>query len=331
LPSSTATTFSAAIISIFSLLQPQDDELEHVILTLPVQSYTFTWAHVGKETGIFEQEGLDVEIVVSHPPATAVQAVIGGSAHFTATAESAVTAMLQGAELRAICYWETNKQAFLMARQDIQSVEDLRGRTVGVTRLRSQIHVVTDEILLAHGLTPGEDVEIVPIGDENERLAALQQGTIDASLENPPGSIIWETQGFKPLVSSIEVINRSLIGFLATSDEMVQEKPDIVKKMVRATILSVKRAITDEDVTTHTAEAVLGISEELAREAHAIFVEDWGYRPDPEDVQRLFEIQNSFLDEPIEFNIRDWLDYSSVNEILQEMDEEPLRLPGEAD
>ena len=74
-------------------------------LTLPSYGFAFSWAYAGVDAGIFEEEGINLEIVVSRPPATAVQAVIAGSAEFTAVAESAATAMLQGADLKIVAYW----------------------------------------------------------------------------------------------------------------------------------------------------------------------------------------------------------------------------------
>jgi ABC-type nitrate/sulfonate/bicarbonate transport system substrate-binding protein len=175
-------------------------EPDRVTLTIPTSSFSFLWIYVGLDEEIFEDEGIDLEIVESRPASTAVQAVMAGSAQFTGAAESAASAMLQGGDLRIVVYWMLNKEMLLMAGPEIESVEDLRGGTVAVSRLRSQNAVVAEEVLSALGLEPGVDVEMVAVGGSSSRMAALRQGLVDAAFDSPPDVQLLEDLGFRVLV-----------------------------------------------------------------------------------------------------------------------------------
>lgn len=295
-----------------------------VILTVPGVSFRFNWAYTGIEQGIFEEEGIDLEVVISSPPPTAVQAVIAGSAQFTAVAESAATAMLQGADLRIIGYWSTDLEWLLMARSGIDDVQDLQGGKVGVSSLHSQGTVVTEEILLSQGLVPGEDVEIVAVGPPHVRVPILEQGEIDATLFFPPESVIAEGFGATALLSSGDVLERKLIAALVTSQQMIDENPDTVRRMVKATFRSVKYIVEHREQAISVAMDVMGMDQDMAQETYDFLETSWGFHPDPADVEFLFDVQNTFLDNPVDYELDDYLDYSFANDALSDLGEDPL-------
>jgi ABC-type nitrate/sulfonate/bicarbonate transport system substrate-binding protein len=105
---------------------------------------------------------------------------------------------------------------------------------------------------------------------------------------------------------------------------MIEDDPDVVRRMVRATLRSLRYVQEHEDETVSMAVRLLDVDEEMAREAYEVFRHDWGYRPRASDVEDLFRIQNEFLDDPVEYDVAQWLDYSFLNDVLEELGEEPL-------
>ncbi|MFQ5910483.1 MAG: ABC transporter substrate-binding protein [Thermoplasmata archaeon] len=294
-------------------------ELVGVTITIPSKQWHFLWAYAGVEAGIYAEEGIDLEIVVTRPAPTGVQAVIGGSAQFTATGESAVLAMLRGADLKIVAIPIIDANFYFISRAEFLDVDDLRGRKVAVSRTHSMIGAVTREILELHGLDPDTDLELTSIGSNEERLAALQQGSIDAAIFVAPHNIVAEESGLNVLLYSADALPRKIINPLVTSQRMIEEEPETVRKMVKATVLSIEYLLEQPENAIDIAMNVFDVGEDRAWETYDLVNRDWGYGAPLQDVQNLFEVENGFLEEPVEFDVQDWIDYTFVNEALEEL------------
>jgi len=327
----TVLVVSVLAVYLYTTSTAPPEEAISVTLTTPSKAFGYLWAYAGVEAGIFAEEGIDLEILVTRPSPSGVQAVIEGSAQFTAIAESGATAMLRGANLKILASVQTNIHQYLISRPEIERVEDLKGGTLAVSRTQSMIGVVTREILELQGLNPDTDVEIVNVGSRSERFAAVQQGHIEAGIFAPPENILAEEAGLNVLLDSSDVLTRRLINVLMTSQRMIEEDPDTVKRMVKATVRSMKYVIEQSEEAIQISIDVFDIEESLAREVYNIYRGDWGYSVPIEDVQSLFEGVNGFLDEPVDFDVQTLIDYSFLNEALKELGEFQHIGPGNTD
>jgi ABC-type nitrate/sulfonate/bicarbonate transport system substrate-binding protein len=87
-----------------------------------------------------------------------------------------------------------------MVRPDITRVEELRGKTVGMTRRGGNSHYMAIVALVRFGLDPERDVIFVGAGGSPETVAALTAGSIDAAAMISPADYEAERRGFKPLL-----------------------------------------------------------------------------------------------------------------------------------
>jgi NitT/TauT family transport system substrate-binding protein len=321
---------SAAVLIVLGLsyvylttLSPQ--EATKVTLTIPQKRWHALPFYAGVELGIFKQHGIDLEILVSAPPSTGIQALIEGSAQFSAIAESGAIATLRGADLKIIAWINSDLRFYLVSQPEIQSIEDLRGGVLAVQRVHSLVGSVTSEILRQHGLTPNMDVELIGVGGEAERLAALEHGTVDAAILAAPEILIAQEKELSVLLESSQVMARKIVTSLSTSQRMIEDQPEVVSKMVKAHIVSMKRVLEHPEDVIPIAMDLFDVDEEEAWEIYNLVAPSWGYRVPRQDVQALFDIQNSFLEEPVEYEVEDFLDYSFMNAILTELDEEPIQ------
>jgi NitT/TauT family transport system substrate-binding protein len=95
---------------------------------------------------------------------------------------------------------ETPAYPYLMeVAPGIQSAEDLRGKSIGISRFGSSSDIATRVVLKSFGLDPDKDVNLVQTGSLSERIAAMQSGAIQAGLAGPPDTITVERLGWRPL------------------------------------------------------------------------------------------------------------------------------------
>jgi NitT/TauT family transport system substrate-binding protein len=302
--------------------RPPEEETE-VTLTIPSKIIYYLWPYVGREVGIFSEEGISLEIILPFPASVGVQALIEGSAHFSAISESGVTAMLKGADLKIIGYTNKDVGYDLYSQPEIANIADLKGKTVAVIRVPSVDTTIIKEMLRLHGLNPDTDVTLVGIGLGAERLAALQSRQVDASVFLPPETIIAEENGFNMLETSYTTPGK-LIGLLLTNQQMIDKKPDTVKGMVRGMVRSIKYVLDHPEEAIQIAMTLFDMDQESATETYYAVVSDFAYTVPLEDVVLQFEVVNSFFDEPVEFDVQTWLDHTFLNEVLEELGQEPM-------
>lgn len=193
---------------------------------------------VGEELGFFEEEGLDVSLELADGSTAAVQAVAAGSADATGADVSAVlTAGQQGVPIKAVGGLVQN-WPWLVAvppDSDIESGEDLDGRSIGVISLASGSNPYARAFVESFGFTPEDDVAIVPVGIGPPAAAALEEGEVDALALFTQAYATLENAGFEYRYlenpEEFELL-RSLV--FTVRDEMLQAEPDVVAGFGRA-------------------------------------------------------------------------------------------------
>jgi ABC-type nitrate/sulfonate/bicarbonate transport system substrate-binding protein len=143
-----------------------------------------TW--VAREEGLFRKNGLEVELV--HIPSTsrAIQTLLAGELAYTyMDGRTAVQATLKGADV-AIVAGVANRLVFsFMARSEIKTFNDLKGKKIGITRLGSSTHSVTLWVMNRFGLKP-DDYQLMQLVDVPNIFTAMMVGQIDAGALSPP-------------------------------------------------------------------------------------------------------------------------------------------------
>jgi NitT/TauT family transport system substrate-binding protein len=162
-------------------------------------SGTMSGVWVAYEEGIFRRHGLDVELVHVASSSRAIQTMLAGEIAFsTFDVVNVVQANLKGADL-VLLAGITNRMMFsLMARPEIRKVADLKGKTIGITRVGSATHTATLFALGEAGLKPGE-YTLLPLIEVPNILAALTAGQVDVGILSPPTNSRARKAGFTEL------------------------------------------------------------------------------------------------------------------------------------
>ncbi len=194
------------------------------------------------ESGIFKQNGLDVTLQ-NIASSTGIPALISGQVQFAHLGGSeTLSAAVEGGDLVIIAITGPVYPFVFMAPASINSVQDLKGKKIGVSNPGSSSDIATRVMLSKVGLDPDKDVSIVAVGSLANRTAALLSGAIDAGLAQPPDQLALEDKGFHviydlaaqklPSVGDCIVVQRT---YLNSNRAVIQQYIDSIVQAIAAT------------------------------------------------------------------------------------------------
>lgn len=188
-----------------------------------------------KEGGFFKQEGLDADLIYIASSSTMAQAMIAGEvAISTANSQVVVDSGLEGGSLVAMGAVINVVAFYVMAPPEIKSIEDLKGKPVGVTRFGASTDFGLRKLLLKYGLEPGRDVPILQIGGMPEIAAAISKRTIYAAPMSYPMAYKAQEAGVRILYNlAKEDIPFMHVG-ITTSRAFLKERRPQAKAFLRA-------------------------------------------------------------------------------------------------
>jgi NitT/TauT family transport system substrate-binding protein len=216
-------------------------------------------AWVAKEAGIFQKNGLDVQMIYFTGGTTAVMALVSADTPISQVAGSAVVnSALAGTDTVLIVGGVTSLNYYLMAQPKIKTPEQLKGGSVAISRFGSSSDFIARFALSKIGLTPGKDVTLVQIGSTPDRMAATLSGRVQATVINPPASIIAEKKGMTVLADLPKLGLVYQHTSAATTKRFIRENPDIVKRYVKSQVEAVHRIYTDKETSIKTLGKYFG-------------------------------------------------------------------------
>lgn len=208
-------------------------------------------AWVGKETGIFEKNGLDINLIFFTGGSTVVLALVSGDVPISQVAGNGVIySALGGSDIVMVAGGVTSLNYWLMGRPGIKTPEQLKGGSVAISRFGSATDFIARYILPRIGLTPGKDVTIVQIGSAPARVDATLTGRVQATITNPPLSFIAQRRGMTVLADSSKMGLAVQQAGAATTRKFIKEHPDTVRRYVKSQVEAVHRIYTDKEGTT---------------------------------------------------------------------------------
>lgn len=203
-------------------------------------------AWVTKEGGYFTRNGVDVDLDYLSGSPTAAAALVSGRVDFVQMAGPAVVAAdARGAHLVMVMGLVTQPAFIVVATPDVQTPEQLRGKTVAVTKIGSSDDFMLREALSHLGLRADADVKIAGVGSVAAQLAALSKHLVDAAVFDPPNDVVAVRAGAHVLVRVADLGVPYQAAGLVTSREYVAAHRAIVAGVVRAMTEGIRRIKTD--------------------------------------------------------------------------------------
>ena len=193
---------------------------------------------IAQEKGFYREESLNV-LTIAATSQAGIQGLVGGSFDFSQILGQTSAAILHGAPLKNVMVFDTKPLFWFFGSKKIKRLEDLKGgKLIGVSSLGANTDQMTREVLAINGIDPRKDVVIQGTGTGPIRLAALVGGSLDAAIANPTESIMARKQGLNELFFYGDYDLNVVSGGVALTERMLKEKPDLVRRFLRATVRS---------------------------------------------------------------------------------------------
>ncbi|MGE5817117.1 MAG: ABC transporter substrate-binding protein, partial [Deltaproteobacteria bacterium] len=220
----TLTIYEFALAGALFLLtvspEPAAAQLKKVrfaVATIAISEVPFKVAQI---KGFYREEGLDVEMILIRG-AVGAPALISGSVDYTSSSGAVIAGGVRGLKMKLILIVASKPAFDLVASPQIQAIQQLKGKIVGLSSRGGAVDLLTQAILKRNGLTPYSDVTSMVVGSQEELMLALRAGRISAALLSPPRQFMLYREGFKQLAYSGDYMPPYPTGGIGATDDKI--------------------------------------------------------------------------------------------------------------
>ena len=249
---------------------------ERIVIGTPSRGLFEFPAVVAMRKGFYKDEGLEAD-KVQMQPAIAVKALISGDIDYLLAWGSAIRAAVTGVPIKAVIGMASRPLHVLIARPDIKTPKDLKGKIIGVDSVAGTVDYLSRVAVRHFGFEPEKDIKIIVTGESPTRLAALRAGSIDATPIDVAFAMKAEDEGFRRLLYLGDIIELPLSG-IAVTEKKLQTQREQVKKVVRASLRGTRFMKQNRAETIQMLSDYLHISPSQAGKAYDVsmnsFTED---------------------------------------------------------
>jgi ABC-type nitrate/sulfonate/bicarbonate transport system substrate-binding protein len=205
---------------------------------------------IAKDAGIFEKYGFDATVIFISGSIRGIQAILAGDIPIgEGGGPGLVSARLAGGDVVAVAGTINVLPYYLVAQPSIKRAEDLRGKIGGNHIAGTTAEFALRMSLKKLGIDPLKDVQLRVIGGTIERMAALQKGLVNFTVVTQTGKAIAEKNGFPTVVDMIAQGIPFPQNGIYTSGKMIRERPDVVRRYIRAYVEAIHYYKTHKEET----------------------------------------------------------------------------------
>jgi len=221
----------AALLGILTLLSFSQAHAENIKIGLPSVTITAMPFFVAREHGFFQQEGLNVEMVVM-PASLNIKVLLAGDIQYAATIGSAVAAAIRGINVRVVMLFVDRPLQDLVGAPGINSIADLQGKVVAISS-RGGLQDIIMRRMLTQSKLDLNQITIITIPGQTAMISALKTKRVAAAMLNPPFNFLAYREGLNNLGFSGNYVRLPSTG-VATLGETLERSPDQVRRLARA-------------------------------------------------------------------------------------------------
>jgi len=254
------------VLIVFSVpTSSHSQERRKILISNATLSYSALPLVAARQWKLFQEQRLDVEIILMRSAAAAAALASGDLDYQSGIGPASVSATLSGVDSRAL-WSSTNKITYwLMAKPEFKTVQDLKRKKIGLSGLGGTSHVALNTALEKNGLSPKDYAAVsVPGG---QLVQSLESGFIDAASLNPPTMFFAQRRGFHRVLD-IGAFVEMASGGLTALTKTIKARPDEVKRVIRALQLGKKAMLKSRERTLDLITGVLKMDKETAADTY---------------------------------------------------------------
>jgi ABC-type nitrate/sulfonate/bicarbonate transport system substrate-binding protein len=208
--------------------------VEKIRIGFPDLVATFVPLAIADKRGFFQEEGLQGEFIRINP-AIAFQALVGGEIDYYTVLGPGAAAGIRGVPVKIVAAYVPVAPTALLARPEIKSVVELKGKTIGVNAYGGALEGIARLMLRHFNIDPDTQVKFLATGPLDSRFGAMKQGLTHATLGSPPTDFLGKKLGFVVLARANELFNFPVSGLIASAKK-IKERPDEIRRAIKAGI-----------------------------------------------------------------------------------------------
>ena len=213
------------------------------------------------DTGIYEEEGLEVQIILVKTPKEMMQAFLAGDVYVTQSVSEPLSAYLTGAKGIRVVSVMARASFALVVKPEVNSIQEVK--SVAIPGRGTAGDLLMREYLVAHGVKPDVDVSLQYLAIPT-MLPAFLAGQVDAFLGGTSAYPALKAGQGKILFQFAEEFPRYCVSGLTVTEKMIAEKPQVVKAFVKALYRSQVALIQNKEKAIEYAVNVLGLDKDYA-------------------------------------------------------------------
>jgi NitT/TauT family transport system substrate-binding protein len=206
------------------------------------QRLRITYASIGGQTlylwvaqkeGFFRKRGIEAEIVYVPGSSSAVMALVAGDVQAAILGgPSIISANRNKVETVVVASFINRLVMTLYGGKDFRSVEQLKGKRIGITRFGTTSDFAARYALRKGNLSPDTDVALIQIGEQATRVTALRKGVIEATLVQPPVTLLMDREGYPKLVDMTEEKLAYPLSTLVLAQSFLRKNPESASALI---------------------------------------------------------------------------------------------------
>ncbi|HEX2930236.1 MAG TPA: ABC transporter substrate-binding protein [Candidatus Binatia bacterium] len=254
-----------------------------------------------KELGIFSRNKLEVEILLLTSQLSAVALGAGELEYVAGVGPGSVSGTLAGIPSRAVWVVSNRILHSVVAQPELKTLQDLRGKKIGVTGLGGTTHTSLMIAIEKSGGNPKEFF-VVSLGPQ-QYLRALESKAVDAATIDPPLLFLVLKKGFSRILDLGSAIEMP-VGGLTTLTKTLNTKPDQVLRVIKA--LQESKELLLKERAVDFIMKMMKMDRDTAFRSYELMVTAWGGTGIPsrlgmENIVKGIQSQGRFADRKVSF------------------------------
>jgi ABC-type nitrate/sulfonate/bicarbonate transport system substrate-binding protein len=249
-----------------------------------------------------------------------IAALLAKEVDFIANVGTPFRAAVTGLPIKVLAVSMSKPLFYILAQPNIRSPKELIGKKFALSSSQGTSARAAKAGLRSLGLDPNKDLTFIVIGLASIRMAAMEAGSVEATVLSSPSNIRMRQKGFKELIFAGKDLSEPVMG-IATSNEKIEKDPNQVKKVLKALMRSMWVIKQDQQEVTNFMARRFNLEPEVAREAYEtmmLSITESGTL-NPKDARNYLEEVKKETGIKKDLLVDDLLDFRLLREVTREL------------
>ena len=245
------------------------ESLQKIRVGFPSLAFSYLPYYVAQEKGVLKKHSLEAEYIQMR---TTIQpsAVINGNINFFPSVSTGMSAAVSGMPLVVVLNFFDGAPWILVTNKEINKPQDLIGKTVAVSGLRTSPHLFLQAALKKWEI-PEKDVSIISTGGTSDSFLALVSKQVVGTVLTPPFDDKAVSLGFKKFMFLGDMADIPYVGVMTSQNE-IKNNRETIRRTLAALMESVAWIRVNRDESAKMIVSKFKVNQTEAEQTYATLV-----------------------------------------------------------